>query len=107
MRAMMAAAVATAVAMTLATLATRVDAAGTPTLMLPASVDVTAANATADRSSQALKQLLLETKTGAGAKLGPHLLILQKAYGAQPLWHDGGLRAKLPPLHVQDGYVRI
>lgn len=61
-----------------------------------------------DKSSTvALKQLLAEVKTGAGAKLGPHLLILQKAYGAQPLWHDGGLRAKLPPLHTQDGYVRI
>ncbi|HEY6922976.1 MAG TPA: S8 family serine peptidase [Steroidobacteraceae bacterium] len=55
----------------------------------------------------ALKQLLQETKTGAGARLGPHLTILQKAYGSQPLWHDGGLRAKLPPLPLQDGYVRI
>ncbi len=55
----------------------------------------------------ALKQLLQETKTGTGARLGPHLTILQKAYGSQPLWHDGGLRAKLPPLRMQDGYVRI
>ena len=55
----------------------------------------------------ALKQLLQETKTGNGARLGPHLTILQKAYGSQPLWHDGGLRAKLPPLRLQDGYVRI
>jgi hypothetical protein len=55
----------------------------------------------------ALKQLLQETKTGTGARLGPHLTLLQKAYGSQPLWHDGGLRAKLPPLRMQDGYVRI
>lgn len=55
----------------------------------------------------ALKQLLQDTKTGNGARLGPHLTILQKAYGSQPLWHDGGLRAKLPPLRVQDGYIRI
>src|SRR5690348_2296509 len=53
------------------------------------------------------RQLLQETKTGAGARLGPHLTLLQKAYGSQPLWHDGGLRAKLPPLRMQDGYVRI
>lgn len=58
-------------------------------------------------STASLKQLLVESKTGAGAKLGPHLFILEKAYGAQPLWHDGGLRAKLPPLRVQDGYVRV
>ena len=55
----------------------------------------------------ALKQLLQETKTGTGTRLGPHLTLLQKAYGSQPLWHDGGLRAKLPPLRIQDGYVRI
>ena len=55
----------------------------------------------------ALKQLLQETKTGTGARVGPHLTLLQKAYGSQPLWHDGGLRAKLPPLRIQDGYVRV
>src|SRR4051812_49325782 len=55
----------------------------------------------------ALKPLLQETKTGAGVRLGPHLTLLQRAYGSQPLWHDGGLRAKLPPLRIQDGYVRI
>jgi len=65
------------------------------------------AHATDKNSTAALKQLLQETKTGTGARLGPHLTILQKAYGSQPLWHDGGLRAKLPPLRMQDGYVRI
>jgi Subtilase family len=101
MRAIMAAAVAMAVAMTTVALATRAHAAGTA-VVLPSS-----ASAAPDKATQALKQLLLETKTGPGAKLGPHLSILQKAYGAQPLWHDGGLRPKLPPLRVQDGYVRI
>jgi subtilisin family serine protease len=61
----------------------------------------------ATNGTAALRQLLQETKTGTGARLGPHLAILQKAYGSQPLWHDGGLRAKLPPLRMQDGYVRI
>ncbi|MDB6043258.1 MAG: hypothetical protein JWM63_1809 [Gammaproteobacteria bacterium] len=107
MRAMMAAAAATAVAMILAALATRADAAGITTLVLPANANAAAAVAAGDKATQALKQMLLETKTGSGAKLGPHLFNLQKAYGAQPLWHDGGLRAKLPPLRVQDGYVRI
>jgi subtilisin family serine protease len=67
----------------------------------------TLATTTDKNSAAALKQLLQDTKSGVGAKLGPHLFILQKAYGAQPLWHDGGLRAKLPPLHMQDGYVRV
>ena len=82
-----------AAATTMGALATRADAAGTLVGMT---------NPTA-----ALKQLLQETKTGNGARLGPHLIILQRAYGSQPLWHDGGLRAKLPPLRMQDGYVRI
>ena len=102
MRAIMAAAVAVTVAITTGALATRALAASTLIGMAPNAVAMTDKNSTA-----ALKQLLLETKTGAGAKIGPHLYILQKAYGAQPLWHDGGLRAKVPPLRVQDGYVRI
>jgi len=115
MRAMTAAVVAVVVGMTTGALATRALAsnalasAGTPTagtlIGMPASVT---AGALVDKNSTAnLKQLLLETKTGPGAKMGPHLYILQKAYGAEPLWHDGGLRAKVPPLRVQDGYVRI
>jgi len=69
----------------------------------------TTAGALIDKNSTAnLKQLLLETKTGPGAKMGPQLYILQKANGTtQSIWHDGGLRAKLPPLRVQDGYVRV
>jgi subtilisin family serine protease len=105
MRAMMAAAMAVAVAITTGALATRALAAsGASALigMAPSPAALIDKNSTA-----ALKQLLLETKTGAGAKIGPHLYILQKAYGAQPVWHDGGLRAKLPPLRVQDGYVRV
>jgi hypothetical protein len=98
----MTAAVAVAVVMTAGALATRASAAGTLIGMAPSAAALTDKNSTA-----ALKQLLLETKTGAAARIGPHLYILQKAYGAQPLWHDGGLRAKLPPLRVQDGYVRI
>jgi subtilisin family serine protease len=89
--------------MALGALATRAHATSTLIGMAPALT----ASHTDKNSTAALKQLLVDAKTGAGAKLGPHLLILQKAYGAQPLWHDGGLRAKLPPLHTQDGYVRI
>ncbi|MDB6087704.1 MAG: hypothetical protein JWN85_488 [Gammaproteobacteria bacterium] len=101
MRAMMAAAMATAVAMTMAAFAAPAAAAAIAAPVIASPI------AAADKATQALKQLLLDTKTGTGAKLGPHLFILQKAYGAQPLWHDGGLRPKLPPLRVQDGYVRI
>ena len=125
MRAMKAAAVAVRVAITTGALATlalassALAAPGTPAIGVPAVGTPTTgtligmapgvtASALIDKSSTTnLKQLLLETKTGAGAKIGPQLYILQKAYGSQPLWHDGGLRAKLPPLHVQDGYVRI
>ncbi len=102
MRAIMAAAMAVAVAITTGALATRARAASALIGMAPSPASLVDRNSTA-----ALKQLLLETKTGAGAKIGPHLYILQKAYGVQPVWHDGGLRAKLPPLRVQDGYVRI
>jgi len=103
MRVIVAAMTAAAVAMAMIALTSRAQA--TPALigMTPGS----AAPLPDKNSTAALKQLLVETKTGVGAKLGPHLQILQKAYGAQPLWHDGGLRAKLPPLHMQDGYVRI
>ncbi len=97
---------AVAVAITTGALAGRASAAtaGSAALigMAPNPASLVDKNSTA-----ALKQLLLETKSGAGAKIGPHLYILQRAYGAQPVWHDGGLRAKLPPLRVQDGYVRI
>lgn len=93
MRAIVAAMMAVAAATAMGALATRAQATG-------AVLGTT--NGTA-----ALKQLLQETKTGSGARLGPHLTLLQKAYGSQPLWHDGGLRAKLPPLRMQDGYVRI
>jgi subtilisin family serine protease len=105
MRAIMAAAVAVAVAIATGAVATRASAASAASTvigMAPSPASLVDKNSTA-----ALKQLLLETKTGAGAKIGPHLYILQKAYGVQPVWHDGGLRAKLPPLRVQDGYVRI
>src|SRR6202000_1192007 len=102
MRAILAATVAVAVAITTGALATRARAASALIGMAPSPASLIDKNSTA-----ALRQLLLETKTGAGAKIGPHLYILQKAYGAQPVWHDGGLRTKLPPLRVQDGYVRL
>jgi subtilisin family serine protease len=90
-----------AIAMAMVALTSRAHATGaligmTPGLPLPDK------NGTA-----ALKQLLAESKTGVGAKLGPHLQMLERAYGAQPLWHDGGLRAKLPVMRMQDGYVRV
>jgi subtilisin family serine protease len=102
MRAIVAAMTAVVAATAMGALATRAHATGPLIGMAPVNAVATGKNSTA-----ALKQLLQETKSGAGAKLGPHLSILQKAYGVQPLWHDGGLRAKLPPLRMQDGYVRI
>src|SRR5580698_1913703 len=102
MRAIITATVAVAVAITTGALATRARAASALIGMTPNPATLIDKNSTA-----ALKQLLLETKSGPGAKIGPHLYILQQAYGAQPVGHDGGLRAKLPPLRVQDGYVRI
>jgi subtilisin family serine protease len=104
MRAIVAAAAAVLVAMAGGALATRASAADALIGMAPGAA---AAVPPDKNSTAAFKQLLLEAKTGNGAKLGPHLLILENAYGAQPVWHDGGLRAKLPPLRVQDGYVRI
>jgi subtilisin family serine protease len=101
-RAIVAAMTVVAAATVMGALATRAHATGTLIGMAPAPAVTPDKNSTA-----AFKQLLQEAKNGTSAKLGPQLLILQKAYGAQPLWHDGGLRAKLPPLHVQDGYIRI
>ena len=102
MRAIITATVAVAVAITTGALATRARAASALIGMTPNPATLIDKNSTA-----ALKQLLLETKSGPGAKIGPHLYILQQAYGSQPVGHDGGLRTKLPPLRVQDGYVRI
>ena len=102
MRAILAATMAVAVAITTGALATRARAASALIGMTPNPASLIDKNSTA-----ALKQLLLETKSGPGAKIGPHLYILQQAYGSQPVGHDGGLRTKLPPLRVQDGYVRI
>ncbi len=103
MKAMVAVTTAVMLAMIMGALASRAYATSTLIGMSPGMM----APVSDKNSTAALKQLLAETKTGLGAKLGPQLLILQKAYGTQPVWHDGGLRAKLPPLHTQDGYVRI
>src|SRR5579863_5508038 len=106
MKAMMAAAaMAVAVALTTGALATRAlaatsPAAGTLIGMSPSP----AGGAIVDKNSTTeLKQLLQEAKVGVGAKMGPQLYILQKAYDGQTPWHDGALRAKLPPLKVEDG----
>src|ERR1700744_1958458 len=121
MRAMMAAAaMAVAVALATGALATRalaatgapgsvgsvVGASGTGRLvgMSPAL----STGGIVDKNSTAeLKQLIQEAKVGVGARMGPQLYILQKAYGAQAPRRDGALTAKLPALRVQDGYVRI
>src|SRR3569833_4073530 len=92
MRAILGAMTAIAAALVMGAMVTRAHATGTLVGMT---------NGTA-----ALKPLLQETKTGVGARLGPQLTLLQRAYGSQPLWHVGGLRAKLPPLRIQDGYDR-
>src|SRR5579859_8098106 len=107
MRAIAAAAVAVGMAMTTGALATLAlvssalaapgsQVSGTPTVgTLIGMAPNVAASALIDKNSTAnLKQLLLETKTGPGAKMGPQLYILQKANGTtQSIWHDGGLRA--------------
>ena len=110
MKAMMAAAaMAVAVALTTGAVATRALAATSPAAgTLIGMSPSLAGGAIVDKNSTAeLKQLLQEAKVGVGAKMGPQLYILQKAYDGQTPWHDGALRAKLPPLKVEDGYVRI
>jgi subtilisin family serine protease len=81
-------------------------------LLLALATPVPAANTTsiAYNGAPALRQLMLEAKSGPGAKLGPHLLTLQKAYtiqSLQSLAHDGSMRRKIPPLRSQGGYVRV
>ena len=58
----------------------------------------------ADRTA-AFARLLAAAKSGPGAKLGPELMILERA--AQAPAASESLRRKLPPLHTQSGYVRI
>src|ERR1700758_159326 len=107
MRAMMAAAaMAVAVALITGAVATRALAATSPAAGTLIGMSPSLAGA-AKNSTAELKQLLQEAKAGAVAKMGPQLYILQKAYSAPTQWHDGALLAKLPPLKVEDGYVRI
>src|SRR5579859_2381516 len=118
MRAMMAAAaIAVTVALATGAVATRALAAtGAPGSVAGASSAgrligmspaLSAAGILDKNSTAELKQLIQEAKVGVGARMGPQLFILQKAYGAQTPLRDGALTAKLPPLRVQDGYVRI
>lgn len=58
----------------------------------------------ADRTA-AFSRLLAAAKTGAGAKLGPELMILERATQAPA--NGESLRRKLPPLRTHSGYVRI
>ena len=85
MRAMMAAAVAVAMALTTGAATTRALAATSPAAGTLIGMSPSLANAAApDKNSTAeLKQLLQEAKSGVGAKVGPQLYILQKAYEAQ------------------------
>ncbi|WP_155798324.1 hypothetical protein [Sorangium cellulosum] len=55
----------------------------------------------------ALRQLKLDVMSGPGAKLGPHLLALQRAVAAHPHPAEGALDRKFPMLRVQGGYVRV
>ena len=73
MRAIVAAMTAVVAATALGALASRAHATGN-LIGMPPIAAVPDKNSTA-----ALKQLLQDTKSGAGAKLGPHLAILQKA----------------------------
>ncbi len=62
---------------------------------------------TADRTTAAFGRLLADAKSGAGAKLSPHLLTLAQAHSSESPDAGAGLRRKLPPLRTQSGYVRI
>ncbi|WP_437957622.1 S8 family serine peptidase [Sorangium sp. So ce119] len=55
----------------------------------------------------ALRQLKLDVTSGPGAKLGPHLLALQRAVAAHPHPGEGALDRKFPMLRVQRGYVDV
>ncbi|WP_434044321.1 MULTISPECIES: S8 family peptidase [Sorangium] len=55
----------------------------------------------------ALRQLKLDVMSGPGAKLGPHLLALQRAVAAHPHPAEGALDRKFPMLRVQGGYVHV
>ena len=61
-------------------------------------------SAAADRTA-AFARLLAAAKSGAGAKLGPELMILERAAQAPAL--SESLRRKLPALRTESGYVRI
>ncbi|MGK3987750.1 S8 family serine peptidase [Sorangium sp. So ce136] len=54
-----------------------------------------------------LQQLKLDVRSGPGAKLGPHLLALQRAVATHPHAGDAEIQRKFPMLSVQDGYVRV
>ncbi len=58
----------------------------------------------ADRTA-AFARLLAAAKSGAGAKLGPELMMLERAAQAPAI--SESLRRKLPPLRTESGYVRI
>jgi subtilisin family serine protease len=73
-------------------------------LALAAPVRSAPTHTAADRTA-AFNRLLTAAKTGTGAKLGPQLLILERA--AQAPATGDGLRSKLPPLRTHSGYVRI
>ncbi|WP_437302601.1 S8 family peptidase [Sorangium sp. So ce388] len=54
-----------------------------------------------------LQQLKLDVSSGPGAKLGPHLLALQRAVATHAHSGDAEIERKFPILSVQDGYVRV
>lgn len=59
------------------------------------------------QTAQALRQLKRDVMSGPGAKLGPHLLALQRAAAARPHSSEIAFDRKFPQLRVQDGYVYV
>ncbi|WP_437649939.1 S8 family peptidase [Sorangium sp. So ce362] len=59
------------------------------------------------QTAQGLGQLKRDVMSGPGAKLGPHLLALQRAAAARPHSSEIAFDSKFPELRVRDGYVYI
>ncbi|WP_437970614.1 hypothetical protein WMF04_15560 [Sorangium sp. So ce260] len=59
------------------------------------------------QTAQALHERKRELMSGPGAKLGPHLLALQRAAATHPSASDAAFDGKFPGLRVQDGHVAV
>ncbi|WP_437320273.1 S8 family peptidase [Sorangium sp. So ce385] len=59
------------------------------------------------QTAEALHECKGDLTSGPGAKLGPHLLALQRAAAAHPSADDAAFARKFPALRVHDGYVAV